>query len=156
MSRPFNVNDIAEKLGEMIREVVGNNPKIYPYNCLESESLEKWQGKFAYSGGIHGWVIKRSARMGELRDNGDCYNYIWTYNIWGFYKFSDSVTVKSDTEFGIIIDDIADKINSEPVIILNDSSFAHYGLEFPKITTLKQGERRLHFAAGEITIYFET
>lgn len=145
--------------------------RVYRYNLLDlkldkdgNPDFSEWPAQFTYGTNgetVHGWVIGRSARMGELRDS--CEDPDFHYFVYGFYKFRhDGATTdaaNSEKEFSEKVDAVAASINQgedNGIIEISGKTAYHEGIQFPVLTLLRAGQERLHFAGGEIHIFQTT
>lgn len=172
MSLPFTDKQAREAIAAKLTTAVGAGPKIYPHNCLNYKTDKdgkpdygQWPKLFAYGASgesIHGWVVKRTARQSEIRVSG-CEDFTWSYDVWGFYKFSPDRMESppgnffvSDDVFSGIVESVTAEVNSSSLITINGIDVLHYGLQFPVLTVLRAGEQLLHFAGGIIDLEYTT
>ena len=171
MANPFTSKQAREAIKATIDTVVGSGPKVYGYNCLDYKvdkdgkpDFSEWPGLFTYGDNgelVHGWVITRSELAADLRLAG-CQDKNWVFDIKGFYLFRGTrvesppgVFTSSDDEWDVIVDSVADAINTQSLITINSIPVQHYGVQF-KTTIMRAGNKLLHFAGGILELEFTT
>lgn len=178
MSLPFTDIQARVRLAELVAEA-STSQKVYSFNCLNYKTqpdgnpdFAEWPGLFTYDVGggnllTHGWVIRRVARNGEIR--AGCEDFIWVYDVYGFYGFSfdnttenaasDGLPKNSDDTFSAIVESVAAKFNDgqgNGQILINGCNASHEGIQFPVLSIIRAGEKMMHFAGGQIEIQYIT
>lgn len=172
MAAPFTSKQAKEAFIAKVRTAVGPDPKLYAYNCLNYKvdkdgkpDFGEWPSQFptADGTGVHGWVIKRVELDADLRING-CQDKSWIFELTGLYLFraervetspGSGIWMSSDDEWDMIVDKVADEINSESLITINNIPVQHFGVQF-KTTVMRCGQKLMHYAGGHVVLQFPT
>lgn len=169
MAYPFTEKQLRDAIAARI-ETASGSQRVYSFNCLDykfkpdgSPDIAHWPGQFTYADGgeeiIHGWVIRRTARVAELR--AGCEEMTATYDVHGFFGFSHTGLTSnysnSDDEFGAIVDAVVAEFNEgagNGLITVEGVAVQHFGLQMPVLTVMRAGSQLLHFAGGMIETTF--
>lgn len=180
MGSPITDKQIKTAIANKIIQIVGsdgteNTPKVYRWNVLKPMGLEdkdkakvlsEWAGIFTYTPIIdtdpdivygaplvHGWMVKRVDRPYQL-SNSDCATYQPAYDVWGLYGFRKGTeTSNSEDEFNLIGDNISDSFIGG-LLDIEGYSAAHDGLQIIIESTLRSGDKPMHFKGMRIEFNF--